>query len=517
MVDINGAYLVCTTPRSGSWLLCEGLHAAGVGRPRECFADAFWETASEGPDQFADAWQSVLTEGTSWRGVFGAQIHWYQFEQLAVVVANSVPRAASPSAALLNLLPGLHYIWLRRRDKVRQAISYYRASTTGQWWWLNGARQSAPSTSAPGEPLERGIHAAIRNYEDILTQHDNAWHSYFSSIGVTPTVTIEYEELSRAYSETIRRVLSALIGEAFEARDIPPPRLRRQADEVTVDWAERYRAAEQIAPALALSVQAAKSRARDSKALRRRRPLPAGLRRDDRPLRVWSASEVVLWQNQYATGYFSTARSIVRSAVVGWLSAEAVQRAGEATLLEWNGRFEGRSGFFHGSMRYRASGAGPRLLWLQRHPQLSGLLRSVTGAQEIRATRASYNYYRVGDHIDRHVDLPDCDLTVLIGILGAPPPLVLFPTEDASRSSDGIDELRGSAGVAVPVGGGGALLVLNGAALAHERRSSPDAAHVSAVATMCYACRRARAHHSLCGGGTTGGGTGGAIGGTGDG
>jgi hypothetical protein len=185
------------------------------------------------------------------------------------------------------------------------------------------------------------------------------------------------------------------------------------------------------------------------------------------------------------TRIFDTIRPLVRPFVSGWLCAEAVHASAGAEQIEWTGQFEAADGF-HGPMRYRYSKACPRLLSLQRHPQLLTLLRSVTGRQSIRSTRASYNYYGPGDHIDRHVDLAGCDLTVLIGILGSPSPLMIFPVSQASVPCDPGEIASVGGRIAVPVGQG-ALVVLDGHTVAHERPVLPADAAGFAVATMCYA------------------------------
>jgi trehalose 2-sulfotransferase len=299
---MNRAYVVCTTPRSGSWLLCEGMSAAGAGYPREYFGDDFCEAALKGPDQFEAEWSNILRHGTSGE-VFGAKIHWSQFERLAVTRSRFGGITRSASEALERFLPGLEYIWLRRRDKVRQAISYYRASATGEWWRLNEAPRPRPLVLAFDRPLPSHVHSAIHKFEQHLRHHDDAWAAYFSMRHIQPKVIIDYEELYNDYSSTILRVLTALLGmEARSSHDIAPLRLLRQADEITDDWVRRYRAAEQVAPALLLSLQARKKRKR--KNTRRISSFHGkGYSPDRDPLLAWNATELTRWRRQYGLGF----------------------------------------------------------------------------------------------------------------------------------------------------------------------------------------------------------------------
>src|SRR6516162_9826660 len=56
-----------------------------------------------------------------------------------------------PVAVLLEeQFANLRYVWLTRRNKARQALSYYRASVTGQWWDIPGVDPES-SLSPPAE------------------------------------------------------------------------------------------------------------------------------------------------------------------------------------------------------------------------------------------------------------------------------------------------------------------------------------------------------------------------------
>src|SRR6266567_6464066 len=135
------SYLICTTPRSGSWLLSEALQATEIaGRPREYFAPELqdeWLRRWRSPtiSSYGDFVAMVLTRGTTDNGVFGCKLHWYQFEHLLARLRELNPHGNPSDVDLVaRTFPNVRYVWLFRRDKVRQAISYYRASHTGQWW-----------------------------------------------------------------------------------------------------------------------------------------------------------------------------------------------------------------------------------------------------------------------------------------------------------------------------------------------------------------------------------------------
>lgn len=239
------SYLVCATPRSGSTLLCEGLKATGVaGRPEEYF-EAIPETgrlrapadylagiddpavhallgdapppdpppysALAGVDGQEDHLARVRAWGTTPNGVFGAKVMW--------------GHVADPAA----LLPGARYVWVRRHDTVRQAVSLWRALQT-QSWRDEGSENSA------------GAHAvysfsALRHLADMLGEHDAAWGRFFADV---PALQLSYEEIASDLLGALERTLAHL--GIDRPRDWPPalPAMRRQADELSERWAEAY-------------------------------------------------------------------------------------------------------------------------------------------------------------------------------------------------------------------------------------------------------------------------------------
>ena len=71
-----------------------------------------------------------------------------------------------------------------------------------------------------------------------LTDHDDAWRSWFSANRIEP-LTIVYEELAVDTSGVAAEVLDHL---GVAPAEIPEPPLRRQGDDRSARWVERYRA-----------------------------------------------------------------------------------------------------------------------------------------------------------------------------------------------------------------------------------------------------------------------------------
>jgi LPS sulfotransferase NodH len=225
------SYFVCTLPRSGSWLLCESLEKTGIaGRPREYFEPKLFDGDSKGVSP--EAMETILAKGTTANQIFSAKLHWYQFEFITRLTATNGGSDRPVPLLMEDRFPGLRYIWLIRRDKTRQAISYYRASETGQWWKI-------PNVNAEQTPPTPSFNfSRIQYLERVLIDHESKWQKYFEENNIDPLVLV-YEELAEDPASAIAEVLK-LIGVSGPAYVKPRPRLLRQSDSLTDEWVERY-------------------------------------------------------------------------------------------------------------------------------------------------------------------------------------------------------------------------------------------------------------------------------------
>jgi len=273
MRDPADSYLICTTPRSGSTLLCELLEGTGIaGRPDEYFqqlrstgqpmtprdyldgvaadllppldghARRLEEHVLYDPGRFAGfseyvAW--VKDRATTDNGVCGVKIMWPYVAGLVDRLSALAPAGgdSSPHAVLSQAFPGLRYVWLRRMDKVRQAVSLWRAIQT--WHWREDAA-GASGEKPPAPPLRYSFEA-IDHLRRRLIASDRAWETYFEAIEVEP-LTLTYEELIPAMHENVARMLRHIgVGYRFAAR-CGAPRTARQSDDVSEQWVSEFTA-----------------------------------------------------------------------------------------------------------------------------------------------------------------------------------------------------------------------------------------------------------------------------------
>ena len=234
------AYIICTMPRSGSWLLSEALEKTRIaGSPREYFNELQEATWFEKWDvwSYADYLKRVLARGTTPNGVFGVKLHWYQFDGLPAKLSQIPGMEGLARYEMMRRAFGdPRYILLTRRDKVRQAVSFFRASRTCVWWKIPGVPEREPVI--PESDLGYDYQGIDRLKKLLRAHHDN-WRRYFDQNGIEP-IPVVYEDLAHSYGSTVLDVLRALGVTIPAGLTIPQPRLQKQADGRSEEWVQRY-------------------------------------------------------------------------------------------------------------------------------------------------------------------------------------------------------------------------------------------------------------------------------------
>jgi len=243
----RSTYVICTNPRSGSWLLSEGIGASGrAGKPREWFNvreeqayRAQWRIGHASDLSYRQYLAQVRTASTTTNGVCGLKLHYYQYCELPEKVASMGGRRGLTAAqCMARLFPDAKYIWLSRLDKVRQAVSLFIAASTDEWWSIDGV---TPEKHRAGTGALEFDPSRIATLEQQLVANEAGWLRFFADHGAEPLV-VQYEDLLVDYRGTIARTLEWLGVADTSSLDIPPPRLRRQSNERNEDWVARYTA-----------------------------------------------------------------------------------------------------------------------------------------------------------------------------------------------------------------------------------------------------------------------------------
>ncbi len=146
-------------------------------------------------------WRGRWRRGPRRNGVFGAKLMWGYLGDFAELLRGIEGMAARPLPELLaRAFPGLRYIQITRENKIRQAVSLWKAVQTQAW-------KAGDEVQRPVELVFsfRAINYLVR----LLTAHDASWDAYFLGLGYEP-LKLTYEELAESTDAVIHRVLEHL-------------------------------------------------------------------------------------------------------------------------------------------------------------------------------------------------------------------------------------------------------------------------------------------------------------------
>jgi LPS sulfotransferase NodH len=241
------SYTIWFSQRTGSTLLNYALNSTGVaGQPNEWLNGRDPQTITK-----ADI-ARMLAGGTTDNGVFGLKTSLKRDWIDAFRHLYSLPETATQAEVWQAAFPHCNkHIYMTRRNKVRLAVSWWRAIASGEWHRQHGGKPG----DRPADKLQESDMVDMHDQADNLADKYNfdairhlymessmreaALEQFFTEAGIVP-LTIVYEDFILDYEGTVRKVLDFL---NIPSTDVPiaPPSLDRLADDVSEDWVQRFR------------------------------------------------------------------------------------------------------------------------------------------------------------------------------------------------------------------------------------------------------------------------------------
>ena len=222
-VPLRKSYLIASSFRSGSTLLCVKLWETGVlGAPWE-YLNFYNEMplmmARLKPTSPEDYIDKLLACRTSSNGVFGVKAHFHDFST-ALERYKGLPERLAP----------ISYIYIDRRDKLAQAVSMAKAHQSESW----------TSLAKPNREALRYSKQEIARCFEEANRQGRSWRRWFRDHGIAPAL-IDYEDLVADPTTVVRNVVE-MLGVGGDTPDkVLVPKIEKQSDDMNADWIDRYR------------------------------------------------------------------------------------------------------------------------------------------------------------------------------------------------------------------------------------------------------------------------------------
>lgn len=243
---MQNTYFICTVHRSGSTLLGDMIHRTKLaGFPAEYFdpipeAEDYWrKIVSCAPeDDFLD---KAIASGTTGNGVFGVKLHWNHVPTLRQHLRDSLTRTGVAVAADIPLdrlieakFGSVRYIWLRRKNKIAQGISYYKAARTGIW----SSEAKSEDRAAIDQRLTFDF-SQIHQHVQWVSEQEQQWAQFFKAHKISPLMLI-YEDFLKDPALALKSVFQYL-NLPSENLDFSLPNREKQSDGRSKEWEKTYR------------------------------------------------------------------------------------------------------------------------------------------------------------------------------------------------------------------------------------------------------------------------------------
>lgn len=188
----NKFYVICTTPRSGSNLLCNLLESSGVmGHPKEFlnlnsvilpFANRHNLINLDESRIYLDHYlNSAVDKFSSKNNVFGMKLLFDQFEPYMEL--NNVRQ----------FLQNFKFVWLFRKDVLSQAVSMHIAKETDEWTYMNEQNNQEQEKKNRRDLVEYD-EQKINKFLKKLAKDNLNWVEFFS-INQVDYLPVTYEDI----------------------------------------------------------------------------------------------------------------------------------------------------------------------------------------------------------------------------------------------------------------------------------------------------------------------------------
>lgn len=232
--------IVCTQPRSGSYLLGDLLGLATEVPPLEEWLIPTFQIPEASrfglPEDFdrVDYVKELVRRKTNAAGIFSIKIMGWNFaEFIANMRSKAVFSGATTREIFETLFPNPRFLYLRRSDHLSQAVSYAKAIQTQHWRAEHETRRKAGTVGYST--------LFIRDQFVGIQRSEEGWQTFFKESAIRP-FELRYEHFLKAPLQALAEICAWL-------GILPPSNLSaarkrlnegRQSSVINAEWKQRF-------------------------------------------------------------------------------------------------------------------------------------------------------------------------------------------------------------------------------------------------------------------------------------
>lgn len=237
---INRSYRIWFSQRNGSTLLSMALEQTGVaGKPKELFNINSEESMCShyNVSDYNSLKEKLWEEGSTDNGIMAVKncLYTSRYQQILSELKNLTKHHSWTDTEIWDdLFPNCKHIFMTRRNKLRQTISWWKAINDGIWH-----KRDKSINDNDAALKDRYDPNALDHLLRETVLRECAIQDYFSSQNVQP-LTVVYEDFVGDYEGTIRRILDFIDVDHSEI-EIKDPPLQKTANEFSEIWVQQFR------------------------------------------------------------------------------------------------------------------------------------------------------------------------------------------------------------------------------------------------------------------------------------
>ncbi|MFK7937325.1 MAG: Stf0 family sulfotransferase [Saprospiraceae bacterium] len=237
------SYRIWFSQRNGSTVLAKMLEQTGIaGKPQELF-NIYDTTLCEhyGVKGYDALLEKLWQIGATKNGIMSVKHCLFRHRldpilmELADLQGISTKEEINAETVFADLFPDCKHIFLTRRNKVRQAVSWWKAIKDQQWHLTSD--QSHRNDEAFYE--EHYNFDALSHLLKETVLRECQIQAYFAKYDIVP-LTLVYEDFVQDFPATIRQILDYI---EVDHSNLPlgEPPLKRTATDLSEIWVQRFR------------------------------------------------------------------------------------------------------------------------------------------------------------------------------------------------------------------------------------------------------------------------------------